>query len=50
MLSAFDEEADQMECAAKNKTSDITEAKLEIQKLGHDVERFYKQRKKLSRN
>ncbi|RUS21454.1 hypothetical protein BC937DRAFT_92655 [Endogone sp. FLAS-F59071] len=41
-LSAFNEEIKELETATKQKTSEMTEANLEIQILMHEVERFQK--------
>ncbi|KAL5388122.1 hypothetical protein DPSP01_003113 [Paraphaeosphaeria sporulosa] len=47
-LTSFDDELRALEDAIKTKNSSITEAKLEQQKLGHEIERFDKERDEAS--
>ncbi|KAL5438563.1 hypothetical protein PMIN07_003874 [Paraphaeosphaeria minitans] len=47
-LTSFDDELRALEEAIKTKNSSITEAKLEQQKLGHEIERFDKERDEAS--
>jgi structural maintenance of chromosome 2 len=49
-LTRFDEELHTMEEAIRSKNADITEARLEQQKLGHEIERFHKERDAASGN
>ncbi|CAG8468833.1 11655_t:CDS:10 [Ambispora gerdemannii] len=43
-LTAFDEEIKELQAAQKNKTSQMTETQLEMSKINHEVERFFKEK------
>ncbi|KAF2684332.1 RecF/RecN/SMC protein [Lentithecium fluviatile CBS 122367] len=49
-LTSFDEELRALEDAIRSKNSAITEAGLEQQRLGHEIERFHKERDAASGN
>jgi structural maintenance of chromosome 2 len=49
-LTGFDEELRALEEAIRSKNSSITEAGLEQQKLGHEIEKFHKERDAASGN